>query len=583
MAARIVTLDAKLAPPHLPDTIQRSRLHPIFDQIVTHKLLSVVAGAGYGKTTFLAQAGRHLGAVTVWYRLDASDQDVITFIHYLVAGIGRHFPGFGGETLQRIQAAQTMPSEQRAILTVLLNEMERRITETLVIVLDDFHLVQTSQAIQSALAFLLENLGANIHLVIAGRTAPGLHLSRLVAARQAFHVGEPELAFDLQETGALCREIFHRPLSEAQIEILASKTDGWVTGLILFNYMLKDHDPGSLADQLQRMHGGQSAVFDYLQENIYPLLSAETADFLLRTAILSRLDVDFCNRLLGIATAGTILRQLEEKHLFTFAFDAQKQCFHYHQLFKDFLRAKLARESDKAALAALHGRAAQMWEAVGAPEEAIGHYLGAGLYAEACALLESRGRTWIKDGRLHLFLSCFHQIPEAVVARVPWVLYLYGRALELSGKAREAIHTFGQAHGLFQKQANDKGMALTLNRLATHYYVIGDHGAAETKFKLLLDRIRDRPRLYVDALGHLIFIVAHAGRLEEAERYYAAALEVLDPHVESDLHAWIYVNFGFRHFRAGDLAQAKAFGWKANERRTTWAVSKARWRPPCKA
>ncbi|MBI5551429.1 MAG: hypothetical protein HY911_07965 [Desulfobacterales bacterium] len=562
--ARIVTLDAKLALPLLPETIQRSRLQPIIEQLLTHKVLSVVAGAGYGKTTFVAQACRRLGVATVWYRLDPSDRDVITFIQYLVAGIARHYPGFGGETLRRIQAAQTVPSEQRAILTVLLNEMEQRITAPLVIVLDDFHLVQASPAIQSAMALLLENLGPSIHLVIVGRSAPELRLSRLVAARQALQLRERELAFNLSETAALCREIFQLPLSQGQLELLASRTAGWVTGLILFNYMLKDHDPGPLTEQLQGLHGGQAAVFDYLQENIYPLFSAETAGFLLRTAILSRLEVDFCNRLLEIQNAGAILRQLEAKHLFTFALDGRKQSFHYHQLFKDFLRTKLVREMDPATLAALHARAARLWAAAGAPEEAIGHLLGAGLHGEACALLASRGRSWIKDGRLHFFLSCLQQIPETLLAQAPWLLYLNGRALQLSGKASEAARIFGRAHAVFQAQADDKGMALTLNRLATHYYVIGDHAAAEIKFKLLLDRIRGRPRLYVDALGHLIFIAAHAGRLEEADRYYAAALEVLDSQVETDLHAWIYVNFGFRHFRAGDLAQAKALGQKAN-------------------
>lgn len=62
--AKIVTLDAKLAPPLLPETIQRSRLQPIIEQVVAHKVLSVVAGAGYGKTTFVAQACRHRGAAT---------------------------------------------------------------------------------------------------------------------------------------------------------------------------------------------------------------------------------------------------------------------------------------------------------------------------------------------------------------------------------------------------------------------------------------------------------------------------------------------------------------------------------------
>jgi DNA-binding SARP family transcriptional activator len=79
-----------------------------------------------------------------------------------------------------------------------------------------------------------------------------------------------------------------------------------------------------------------------------------------------------------------------------------------------------------------------------------------------------------------------------------------------------------------------------------------------------LDSIRDMPRLYVDALGHLIFILSHKGKFEEADSYYTEAMQTLTGPGESDMHAWIYLNQGFSFFISGDHAKAKSFGQRAN-------------------
>jgi hypothetical protein len=88
MCLGIRVLSSKLLIPGTSETIERPRLMPFTGQI-TKKLLTIVtAGAGYGKTTLVAQSVK--GSDVVWYRLDRSDGDLNTAINLdgTVAGGG---------------------------------------------------------------------------------------------------------------------------------------------------------------------------------------------------------------------------------------------------------------------------------------------------------------------------------------------------------------------------------------------------------------------------------------------------------------------------------------------------------------
>ncbi|MDY6857144.1 MAG: hypothetical protein SWO11_21080 [Thermodesulfobacteriota bacterium] len=112
--------------------------------ILKKRLTTVIAGAGYGKTTLIAQASTYLGLDTVWYSIDESDRDFISFLSYLIAGIKKYCPKLGEDTFQRIEDAQILSRERKAVLIVFLSEIERFVKGDLIIVLDDYHLIQDS-------------------------------------------------------------------------------------------------------------------------------------------------------------------------------------------------------------------------------------------------------------------------------------------------------------------------------------------------------------------------------------------------------------------------------------------------------
>lgn len=62
------------------------------------------------------------------------------FIQYLIAGIERQISGFGKEALP-IVAQGGLNSRVRLLVTAIVNELVAKITNGLVIVLDDFHVI----------------------------------------------------------------------------------------------------------------------------------------------------------------------------------------------------------------------------------------------------------------------------------------------------------------------------------------------------------------------------------------------------------------------------------------------------------
>ncbi len=561
----LVHLKSKLLQPNITDTIDRERLHPLFVEIKNKRIITVTAGAGYGKTIFAAQVCRYLNLNTVWYRLDTSDCDFLTFINYLIVGIKQHYADFGSRTINRIDATQSVKREQRAIINVLLSEIEEFVSEDLIIALDDYHLVHESQGIKDILSLFTEYLPEMVHLIILSRNVPELNLSRFIARRESFDIGETELSFTIKETDILYRDIFHNSLNKKNLTTLHEQTEGWASGLILFNYSIAEKNDKEIEEQLSTLHFSRKVFFNYLEENIYASLDENVIDFILKTSVLSELDIQFCNQLLGINNSREILSFLEKKHLFTFPFDERKESYYYHHLFQNFLKQKLSQTLDDKSRGQFFSRAADICVKFGKPEEAVQHYLSAQLYEEASGLLSKLGRQLISGARLNIFFSFFKKIPDKYIEGKPWIRYSYARALELSGKVHEAIEEYKYAQSMFQERNIIKGIGLSLNRLFSNYYIIGDFHKAEANLIELLKGIQSSSRLYVDVLGHLIFITSHIGKLEEADGYLDKAMKVLPEIKETDLQAWIYINQGFRFFSSGDFLEAESCGEKSNK------------------
>ena len=84
---------AKVQRPALRDeTLARDRLLDWLAAKIHDRVILILADAGYGKTTLLADFARRTRLRTLWYRLEDDDRDWIAFLNHLVAAGREHDP-----------------------------------------------------------------------------------------------------------------------------------------------------------------------------------------------------------------------------------------------------------------------------------------------------------------------------------------------------------------------------------------------------------------------------------------------------------------------------------------------------------
>ncbi|GHO64236.1 hypothetical protein KSC_031280 [Ktedonobacter sp. SOSP1-52] len=178
----------KLVPPRLPATlVTRTRLFNYLEQARNHPLTLLAASAGSGKTTLLSAWVAHIPSPFsrfAWLSLDERDNDPAHFWAYIIAALRVHSgvtsqrqPEPGDTALTMLYSPQ--PPDLLVILTSLINDLMIS-REQSVLVLDDYHVID-DPAISDSLQFLLEHLPPNLHVILAGRGDPPLHLTRLCA------------------------------------------------------------------------------------------------------------------------------------------------------------------------------------------------------------------------------------------------------------------------------------------------------------------------------------------------------------------------------------------------------------------
>ena len=178
---------------------------PRLDQVVgarRARLTLVSAPAGFGKTTLLAAwlagaAESEVGTRRIaWVSLDEADTGAGAFWSYVLTALERAAPGVGAEGLTLLEAGQPIES----VLATVLNELSV-LPDDVDLVLDDYHLAESPE-IQPGVAFLLEHLPPQVHLVISTRADPALPLARLRARGELTEVRAADLRFTHEEVSA---------------------------------------------------------------------------------------------------------------------------------------------------------------------------------------------------------------------------------------------------------------------------------------------------------------------------------------------------------------------------------------------
>jgi LuxR family maltose regulon positive regulatory protein len=318
-----------------------------------------------------------------WLSLDAGDNDPARFWRHAVAALDRARPGMA-ERAGPLLGPPT-PASFEGLVTALINELaDRPGDDELLLVLDDYHLIDTRQ-VHDSLLFLLEHLPPGVHLVLASRSDPPLPLARLRAGAQLAELRARDLRFTAEEAAALLREAVDGDLPGAAVAALAARTEGWAAGLQLAALSLRGQP--DVTGFVAAFSGSHRYVLDYLTDEVLDGQTDRVHEFLLETSVLDRLAGGLCDAVTGRTGSQVMLEQVERANLFLVPLDEVRGWWRYHHLFADLLRTRL-RQEQPGRVAALHHNAAAWHEEHGLADAAVRHALAAGDTTWAARLIE---------------------------------------------------------------------------------------------------------------------------------------------------------------------------------------------------
>jgi LuxR family transcriptional regulator, maltose regulon positive regulatory protein len=145
------------------------------------RLAMVIAPAGYGKSTLLADWVNASERPAAWLSLDQRDNHLPSFLRYFVAALRSQFPEACPVTARALQAP-TLPAPE--YLAELLAGEPAGLPQPFILVLDDYHLVRAPD-VEACMGRLLEVLPENMLLALVCRFDPSLPLARFGRYRVA--------------------------------------------------------------------------------------------------------------------------------------------------------------------------------------------------------------------------------------------------------------------------------------------------------------------------------------------------------------------------------------------------------------
>ncbi len=352
----------------------------LFERLGASARVTVIsAPPGSGKSVLLRSWIGEVGLMdsTGWVSVGRDDRDPQRFWLSVLGALRQ--TSAGSRLVRELTAAPDL--DGWAVVERLLKDLAP-LQDRLWLVLDDVHELGSAEA-QRQLELLLMRGPPELRFVLVTRHDLRLGLHRLRLEGELTEIRAAHLRFSLAEA----RKLFAATgveLSEAALDMLYERTEGWAAGLRLAALSLAGHpDPERFAAEFS---GSERTVAEYLLAEVLERQSEEVQRLLLRTSILERVSGKLADLLTGDEGGERVLQELEEANAFVVALDVARSWFRYHRLFADLLQLELRRTASDE-IAALHHTAAQWYVGHGYPMEAIRHAQAAQDWGLAVRLL----------------------------------------------------------------------------------------------------------------------------------------------------------------------------------------------------
>lgn len=395
---------------------------------ITHGVVVLQAPAGHGKSTVMHQVKttcEAVGFLTAWLTFDEADNDTRRFLIHFQALLNALR---GDASTAQEQATEDIEDSSRRRRSDWIIDRLMAFTQPVALFFDDFQVLE-NPAILGLFRELLEHVPDNTRIFIGSRSMPELGLARLVVNAQALVLRPEDLRFspaEVQEFFAGTQGVDASHATEGELANIYRQTEGWPAALQL--YRLSWINPAVRRSLGDFSSSRPRELAEYLADNVLALQAPGIQDFLLRTALLTRLSAALCNAVTGHKDSQKILLTLERSGLFVRSLDEHASWFEFHALFASFLRDQIYSRSESVALD-VHQRAAKWHLQNGHHEETIHHAVACHDFSLAADTLSQWSSQLVADALLITMERWCDRLPFDEIAKRTDLLIKYAWTL----------------------------------------------------------------------------------------------------------------------------------------------------------
>jgi len=493
-------------------TLARDRLLGWLSDHSLDRLKLITAEAGYGKTTLVADFSRRGLVRCLWYKLDTSDREWVTFVNYLIAAGRQVVPGFAPETAEMLRRGAEYGMSREVIVRSLIAEFAVLGTEPTLLILDDFHLVDDSDEVKEIVARLLAQAPPALTLLLASRRQPALHLGRLRAQGAVSQLFTDDLRFLPHETKALFAETFGLPLDTELLQEIDAKTEGWGASLQLLYSSIRTRRPADVHNFVMSLTGAEGSLHDFLAEEVMDHLSPDLQRFVTEASILTQIVPPFALAILSrhdsrvqIERVTEWINGAEEIGLLSRS-SVMSVSRRFHPLLRDFLLRRLEGLTSIKERREMHLRVAAAAEPIDSLA-ACHHFIEAEEHVEAMRILNDSAADALSTG-------CFGMATELLlriqgVQTPPAVLAIQARALAVTDPSRSL-----QMLASIDLQTVSSAVRALLRQIRT--YALFRNGDSDEVLQVLEDLVQDETTpsaTHAIGVAHLTMLRASLGRV----------------------------------------------------------------------
>ncbi|MDR0629172.1 MAG: LuxR C-terminal-related transcriptional regulator [Treponema sp.] len=315
--------NAPIVPGNQP-YLERPRIDRLLETALQHSIITVVAGAGYGKTQGVYAFLHKCKFSTVWLQFSERDNQASRFWENFTQAVAL-LDTASADKLREIG----FPSTERQFEQYLIIPRENVAWDReYVFVYDDFHLIQE----KTVLHFIEHSIStpfSNIKSILISRTKPAIDMEGFAGKGLLAQISEDDLRFTQQEIIDYYR-IQNIQISPETASNIYHDTEGWAFAIHLAGVSLKTGGIGYARSSMK------FNSFQFIEYAVFTSLSPELQKYLIRLSLIEHWPLAVLNEL--VSDPG-IIEEMKQINSFIY-FDAYQNSYRIHHLFLEYLQEK---------------------------------------------------------------------------------------------------------------------------------------------------------------------------------------------------------------------------------------------------